>query len=114
VLFRSNCPFYSLGEIEKIEADCLINTTPVGMYPHIDQSPVDSILPAGCKYVMDVIYNPLKTKLLKDAEHQGCHVLTGLDMFVHQGAEQIKLWTGKEPDRALMKKVVKERLTQGE
>ncbi|MEN6332027.1 MAG: shikimate dehydrogenase [Smithella sp.] len=109
-----NCPFYSLGEIEKIEADCLINTTPVGMYPHIDQSPVDSILPAGCKYVMDVIYNPLKTKLLKDACLRGCRVLTGLDMFVHQGAEQIKLWTGKEPDRALMKKVVKERLTQGE
>jgi len=109
-----NCPFYSLSEMEKIEADCLINTTPVGMYPHIDQSPVDSGLLDGCKYVMDVIYNPLKTKLLKDAEHQGCRVLTGLDMFVHQGAEQIKLWTGKEPDRALMKKVVKERLTQGE
>ncbi len=109
-----NCPFYSLSEMEKIEADCLINTTPVGMYPHIDQSPVDSGLLDGCKYVMYVIYNPLKTKLLKDAEHQGCRVLTGLDMFVHQGAEQIKLWTGKEPDRALMKKVVKERLTQGE
>ncbi len=109
-----NCPFYSFGEIDKIEVDCLINTTPVGMYPHIDQSPVDSGLLDGCKYVMDVIYNPLETKLLKDAGLRGCQVLTGLDMFVHQGAEQIKLWTGQEPDRALMKKVVKERLTQGE
>ncbi|MEN6374236.1 MAG: shikimate dehydrogenase [Smithella sp.] len=109
-----NCPFYSLGEIDKIEADCLINTTPVGMYPHIDQSPVDSSLLTGFKYVMDVIYNPLETRLLKEAGLRGCRILTGLDMFVHQGAEQIKLWTGKEPDRALMKKVVKERLTQGE
>ena len=109
-----NCPFYSLGEIKKIEVDCLINTTPVGMYPHIDQSPVDSGLLDGCKYVMDVIYNPLETRLLKEAGLRGCRILTGLDMFVHQGAEQIKLWTGKEPDRALMKKVVKERLTQGE
>ena len=107
------CPFYTLGEIGKIEADCLINTTPVGMYPHIDKSPVDSTVLTGYKYVVDVIYNPCKTKLLQDAEKQGCHVLPGLDMFVHQGAEQIKLWTGKEPNRALMKKVVAERLSQG-
>lgn len=109
-----DCPFYLLDEMKKIEADCLINTTPVGMYPSIDQLPVDSGLLAGYKYVMDVIYNPLETKLLKDAHLRGCTVLTGLDMFVHQGAEQIKLWTGKEPDRALMKKVVKERLVNGE
>ena len=69
---------------------------------------------AGYKYVMDVIYNPLKTKLLADAEKQGCHIFSGVDMFVHQGAEQIKLWTGKEPPRALMKKVILERLTKSE
>jgi shikimate 5-dehydrogenase len=60
---------------------------------------------------MDVIYNPLKTKLLKDAEKQGCHIISGLDMFVHQGAEQLRLWTGVEPPRLLMKKVILERLT---
>jgi len=109
-----DCPFYLSDEMKKIEADCLINTTPVGMYPSIDQSPVDSGLLAGYKYVMDVIYNPLETKLLKDAGLRGCTVLNGLDMFVHQGAEQIKLWTGQEPDRTLMKKVVKERLVNGE
>lgn len=109
-----NCPYYSLGEIGKIKADCLINTTPVGMYPDIDKSPVSISALAGYKYVMDVIYNPLKTKLLSEASLWGCHVLSGLDMFVHQGAEQIKVWTGKDPDRALMKKVVKERLTRSE
>jgi shikimate dehydrogenase/3-dehydroquinate dehydratase type I len=111
---KLNCPFYSLAEIGEIKADCLINTTPVGMYPYSDKSPVDAAALVGYKYVMDVIYNPLKTKLLKDAEQLGCHIFPGLDMFVHQGAEQIKLWTGKEPNRALMKKVVLERLAKVE
>jgi shikimate 5-dehydrogenase len=61
---------------------------------------------------MDVIYNPLTTKLLQDAKMQGCHTFLGLDMFVHQGACQIELWTGKEPNRELMKKVVLERLNK--
>jgi len=107
-----NCPFYSLSDLVKVKADCLINTTPVGMYPHIDQSPVEASLLGGYKYVIDVIYNPLKTKLLRDAEEQGCRTVSGLDMFVHQGAQQIKLWTGKEPSRVLMKKVVTERLAK--
>ena len=107
---KFNCPFYSLADLGKIKADCLINTTPVGMYPHTDQSPVGASLLGGYKYVIDVIYNPLKTTLLRDAEGQGCRTISGLDMFVHQGAEQINLWTGKEPSRALMKKVVIERL----
>jgi shikimate dehydrogenase/3-dehydroquinate dehydratase type I len=109
---KLNCPFYALSEIGKIKADCLINTTPVGMYPYTDKSPVDAAVLGKFKYVMDVIYNPLKTRILKDAEAQGCHVFPGLDMFVHQAAEQIKLWTGKEPNRALMKKVVLERLAK--
>jgi shikimate 5-dehydrogenase len=94
----------------KIKADCLINTTPIGMYPNTDQSPVEASMLTGYKYVIDVIYNPQKTKLLCDAEAQGCNIVSGLDMFVHQGAQQLKLWTGIEPPRALMKKVVTERL----
>jgi shikimate dehydrogenase/3-dehydroquinate dehydratase type I len=109
---KLNCPFYALADLAGIKADCLINTTPVGMYPHTEQSPVAASLLGGYKYVIDVIYNPLKTRLLLDAEKQGCRVVSGLDMFVHQGAQQLKLWTGKEPPRALMKKVVTERLTK--
>jgi shikimate dehydrogenase len=109
---KLNCPFYSLAEIGKIKADCLINTTPVGMYSHKDKSPVKASALGGYKYVMDVIYNPLKTKLLTDAKKQGCHIFLGLDMFVNQGAQQLRLWTGIEPPRALMKKVILERLTQ--
>ncbi|PKN38774.1 MAG: hypothetical protein CVU62_00815 [Deltaproteobacteria bacterium HGW-Deltaproteobacteria-2] len=110
---KLNCPFYSLAEIGKIKADCLINTTPVGMYPK-DKSPVKAAILSNYKYVVDVIYNPIKTKLLKDAQKQGCGIISGLDMFVNQGAEQLRLWTGKEPPRALMKKTILERLTQVE
>ncbi len=107
-----NCPFYALSEVGRMKAQCLINTTSVGMYPYDDKSPVKINALSGYKYVMDVIYNPLKTKLLKDAEKQGCRILSGADMFVHQGAEQLRLWTGKEPPRPLMKKVILERLSK--
>jgi len=63
--------------------------------------------------VMDVIYNPIKTKLLRDAEKQGCRIVTGVEMFVNQGAEQFRLWTGKEPPHAVMKKIILERLSKG-
>jgi len=108
---KFNCPYCSLAEIGKIRADGLINTTPVGMSPQKEQSPLLAGALTGYQYVMDVIYNPLKTKLLLDAEQQGCRTLTGLEMFVHQGAEQLRMWTGKEPPRALMKKIILERLT---
>jgi shikimate dehydrogenase/3-dehydroquinate dehydratase type I len=107
------CSFYPLKEINEVRADCLINTTPVGMMPDINESPVNGIVLHNYKWVMDVIYNPLRTKLLKDAAEAGCISIPGLGMFVHQGAEQIKLWTGREPPRELMKQVVMERLLYG-
>ncbi len=109
-----NCSFYPLSDAGKIKADCLINTTPVGMFPHIDKSPMNPASLAAFKYVMDVIYNPLRTKLLMDAEKQGCSIISGIEMFVNQGAEQLKLWTGKEPPRTLMKKIILERLNKSE
>jgi shikimate dehydrogenase len=107
------CSFYPLRDIDKVRADCLINTTPVGMMPDIDASPIDNTILGNYRHVMDVIYNPLKTKMLKDAEKAGCITISGLGMFVHQGAEQIKLWTGLEPPRELMKQVVVEHLLYG-
>jgi len=105
------CSFYPLNQIAKIKADCLINTTPVGMHPQTSKSPVPKTVLKGYKYVMDAVYNPLQTKLLKDAAAQGCRALSGVGMFVHQGAAQLKFWTKKEPPVALMKKIVLERLT---
>ena len=104
------CKFYHIDDIEKVKADCLINTTPVGMTPDTEKSLIESDILTHFSHVMDVIYNPLRTKLLRDAEGAGCTILSGLDMFVHQGAEQIKMWTGMEPPRKFMKQVVLERL----
>jgi len=107
------CSFYLLDEINRVTADCLINTTPVGMMPDFEKSPVNKKNLGKYRCVMDVIYNPLKTKLIEDAEDAGCIAIGGIDMFVHQGAEQIKLWTGQEPPRECMKQVVMERLLYG-
>ena len=106
------CPFYSLAMLKKVRADGLINTTPVGMSPDVSASPVEPGYLKRFEVVMDVIYNPLKTKLLTDAEAQGCRIISGLDMFVHQGAAQFQLWTKQDAPAALMKKVVRERLEQ--
>ncbi len=105
-----DCPFYPLSAMDKIKAQVLINTTSVGMYPNVHQSAVAASVLSNYRAVVDVIYNPLKTKLLRDAEAQGCRVVSGLEMFVRQGASQLKLWTGKDAPLGLMRKTVRERL----
>jgi shikimate dehydrogenase/3-dehydroquinate dehydratase type I len=107
------CSFYPLSELGRVRADCLINTTPVGMIPNVDESPVSSAIIVKYRWVVDVIYNPLKTRLVRDAEKVGCITVPGISMFVHQGAEQIRLWTGQEAPREFMKQVVMERLLYG-
>lgn len=111
---KMQCPFYPLSELGRIKADGLINTTPVGMYPQRGKSPVNASVLGRYQYVMDVIYNPLKTKLLADAEKNGCRIFSGVDMFVNQGAEQIRLWTEQEPPLALMKKTILGKLRKNE
>ncbi len=101
-----DCRYHPLSQISTLQADCLINTTPVGMYPDIEESPVDREVPANYHLVVDVIYNPLRTKLLRDAGTAGKEARSGVDMFVNQGADQIKIWTGIEPPRTLMKQAV--------
>ncbi len=80
------------------------------MSPYSDQCPVTPCLLKPNITVMDVIYNPPKTKLLKLAEHLGCHVIDGVSMFVHQAAEQLRLWTQTDPPLSLMEKIVREAL----
>jgi shikimate dehydrogenase len=103
-------PFLALSDADKLKADCLINTTSVGMSPEIDQSPFPSKGLNRFRWVMDIIYNPLETKLLKEARESACETISGVGMFIHQGAEQLKIWTGQEPPRSYMKEVVLARL----
>lgn len=108
------CPFFSLSEKEKIEADGLVNTTPLGMSPKPKESPFPRELLNRFSWVVDIIYNPLKTRLLREAEEAGCHTISGLGMFIHQGADQIKIWTGLEPPRNFMREVVATELQKNE
>jgi len=86
--------------------DILINTTSVGMIPNVNQSPVNPSLLHENMTVMDIVYNPLKTKLLQDAEHANCKTVDGLAMFIHQGAAQFELFTGIKPPHQLMRETL--------
>lgn len=103
-------PFVPLGDLTKMDADILVQTTPVGMYPHTEECPVPEHLLKEGTVVMDIIYNPMETKLLKRAADHGCKTVNGLSMFIHQGAEQFRLWTGVEPPLKEMTSAVKEAL----
>jgi shikimate dehydrogenase len=101
------CDAQPLAGLGAVEAEALINATPVGMRPLADETPVDQRHLARFRWVMDTIYNPLETRLLREAKAAGCGVITGLGMFVRQGADQIRIWTGLEPPVELMCRVVK-------
>ena len=107
-----NCRFLPLEELGDCRADCLINTTPVGMFPDTAASPVGREILPRFGLVVDVIYNPPETRLLREAREAGCAVLSGVEMFVRQGAEQIRIWTGMEPPLARMREFVLERLEE--
>ncbi len=107
---RFGCRRVPVAEIGELRADCLINTTPVGMFPEVDRTPLPRQVAACFPYVMDMIYNPIRTRLLREAEAAGCAVRSGVGMFVRQGAEQFRLWTGMEPPIERMMNVVMERL----
>lgn len=92
------------------DTDVLINTTSVGMSPNVSNSPVPEGLLHGGLFVYDVVYNPVKTRLLRDAEAKGAGTLSGVKMLVYQGAEAFRMWTGVEPPVELMQRVVEERL----
>ena len=95
------------------QADILINTTPLGMTPNVDEMPpVDiSLLPEGA-LVYDAIYSPAKTKFLAKAEELGYPILNGMTMLLYQGVEAFRLFTGIEPDEEVMLKALKEALEQ--
>ena len=93
--------------------DILINATPVGMKPSTGATLVDpKLLHAGI-LVFDLVYNPLRTRLLIDAKAAGAKALGGAEMLAYQGAEAFKLWTGLEPPETLMLSVVKQQLGEG-
>lgn len=98
--------FYLLEDFENVKCDILINTTSLGMSPSLNGIPVEKKYLSKAMIVMDIIYNPLRTRLLKVAQEMGCATINGVEMFVYQGACQFELWTGKKAPVGLMRKAV--------
>jgi len=76
------------------------------MAPNVDEMPIEPEQLTDRMLVMDIIYNPISTRLLASAEKIGANVIDGVPMFVYQGARQFELWTGLDAPVDLMKKVV--------
>lgn len=90
-------------------AHVLIHCTPIGMSPKIDATCVPgSLLHAGLA-VMDIVYNPRETTLLKDAKRAGCKTISGLDMFLNQAVTQFELWTNQPAPVDVMRAVLESR-----
>ena len=102
--------FKPLSEFAAERCDILVNTTPVGMSPQGQDTPLlgEKLKPG--LVVMDIVYNPLKTRLLREAEAAGCETIDGLSMFVHQGARQFELWTGLAAPVDIMRMAVEAEL----
>lgn len=92
LMAKENVPIYQSSQL-------IVNTTSVGMFPNIDETPTDIVDSFKSSHIVfDLIYNPLKTKFLEMAESQGSTIINGLKMFVVQGAKSFELWTGSTMD----------------
>lgn len=97
------CAWHPLTEADSLEADILINATSVGMAPKDQMSLVSQQAVGNFGTVMDIVYAPLKTKLLQDAERAGCQIVNGLEMLLFQGVAQFELWTDTKAPVAVMR-----------
>ena len=105
------CEAVTIEELQSgaVKGDILANTTSLGMYPDsVHDTPVskETIQAGGFKVVFDAVYNPLETRLLREAKECGCTQASGLDMFVGQAAQQFELFTGKKARIDVMRRTV--------
>ncbi len=89
----------------------LIHCTPMGMSPKVQQTSVPAALLHSGLTVMDIVYNPRDTQLLKDAKAAGCRVIPGLEMFLHQASAQFELWTNQAAPADVMRAVLEARFS---
>lgn len=94
--------------------DVLINATSVGMHPHEDQTLVEKALLRPELVVMDIVYNPVETKLLKDAKSVGAKVIHGIDMLVFQGAASFEVWWNRSAPIGVMSSAIMKKLNMVE
>ena len=101
------------GSLRKVLPDThvLIHCTPMGMSPNVHETPVPATLLHAGLTVMDIVYNPRDTQLLKDAKAVGCRVVPGLEMFLHQAVAQFEFWTNQAAPTDVMRSVLESRFS---
>ncbi|MFW6056108.1 MAG: shikimate dehydrogenase [Chloroflexota bacterium] len=103
------------GIVEELAATAalIVNTTPVGMSPRSDESPCPPSVLRGDLAVCDIVYNPMHTRLMRDAEAAGAVTISGVEMLVGQGARAFELWTGLSAPVDVMRRAVLSELQRG-
>ena len=97
------CEHRPLSSYNEMDGDILINATSVGMCPLDMETPVPKEVLREGMVVMDIVYKPVRTRLLREAEVRGCLTIDGLEMLARQGAGQIDIWTGRRQEIAQIK-----------
>ncbi len=92
--------------------EIIINTTSVGMKPNEKESVIEEKQIASGKIMMDIVYSPIKTKLIKLAQNKGCKTITGERMLIYQAIKQFELWTGKKAEFKVMEKALLNQIKQ--
>ncbi len=105
------CEFCSWEERTGYVVQVLANCTSVGMFPNVDDTPMDLQYLRSGMTVFDCVYNPETTYLLRMARDKGCKVVSGIEMFVGQACLQFKLFTGQKASASFMRKVVRDALS---
>jgi 3-dehydroquinate dehydratase/shikimate dehydrogenase len=103
VAAAAGCSFGSLLDIDKYPFDVLINATPVGTRPRTDATPIAAASHRPQSVVFDMVYDPLETQFLRDAQAKGAKLIDGLEMLIAQAVVQFEAWTGRDAPVAEMK-----------
>ncbi|MBA4017843.1 MAG: shikimate dehydrogenase [Pirellula sp.] len=102
------CCFVAWDDRCNIPYDVLINCTPLGMYPNVEDSPFPQVAFQPRAVVFDTVYNPAETRLLREAKEQGCRTVVGTEMFLRQAAWQFRYFTGHEAPLHVMRTALRD------
>jgi len=104
------CKYASLKELRSLEARLVVNATSMGMHPNVDESVLAAEQIRPGMIVMDTVYNPMETKLLRLAREAGAQVVDGVSMFINQAAVQFELFTQRPAPKGVMRDIVEQHL----
>lgn len=95
-----------------LDAEVIINTSPIGMYPRIGNAPIDITMFHKCEAVMDVIYNPILTRLCFEAQEEGIKRVNGLEMLIAQAKQSVEHFLDKKIDDAIIDEIYQDMLKE--